>query len=181
MDFKQIEQATMLAIDETNHSISLLERLIAEADEASWDLLLALNPDEIEAISFHRSYVRGSSTYDELKSAGELRFIQSESLRSELADFERTRAIHVSAARAIEVMRDREAPNISSRLNLLFTANESEDENVTETIVMLRQKPITTNEFQTELGGLLSQYLTVKYWHEQTLEDVRQVLMEFED
>jgi hypothetical protein len=176
VDFRHIETASLEAIDQANHSISIIERLMTTAVQKSLTLSDSLETGELEAIAYFRGPVRGSSTYDELKSAGELRFIRSETLRSELADFERTRVMHAAANLYILDLRGGLAPRLSQQLDLLDVARGTENEQVSKIIVSVTAEALETREFQKELSGLLTHFSAVKYWHEQTLTDVREVL-----
>jgi hypothetical protein len=179
-DFGHIETASLEAIDHTNQSISIVEKLMTKSVQRSLILSEALETGQLEAIAYFRGPVRGSSTYDELKSAGELRFIRSEALRSRLADFERTRVMHVAANQYILDLRGGMAPTLSQQIDMLDAARVIENEHVSEIIVSVTDEALETREFQKELSGFLTHFIAVKYWHEQTLADVREVLNEMQ-
>ncbi|GLQ20000.1 hypothetical protein ACFFUB_04340 [Algimonas porphyrae] len=180
-DFEQIEAASLGAIDQTNESISVVETLILGTEKTPPPFGVILTPEELEAISFQKGPLRGSSTYEELKSSGQLRFIRSESLRSDLADFERTRVAHRRAGRELFEMRVRAAPSISNILEIRNAANTSENEKVKDTLMTVTHNELATDQRSQELGGLLNVYFNVKYWHETTLNDAKQVLAELDD
>lgn len=180
VDFGQIETASLEAIDQTNHSISIVEKLMTKSVQRSLILSDALETGELEAIAYFRGPVRGSSTYEELKSAGELRFIRSETLRSRLADFERTRVMHAASNQYILDLRGGMAPTLSQQIDMLDAARATENEHVSEIIVSVTDEALETRQFQKELSGLLTHFIAVKFWHEQTLADVREVLNEMQ-